>query len=71
MARVTIQDDGQGFDLGVTPDSSSSHVGLQVMRERAEEVGGSLWVGSSPGAGTRVVVQLPVKSNTEKGANNA
>ena len=62
MARVTIQDDGQGFDLGVTPDSSSSHVGLQVMRERAEEVGGRLQIVSNPGGGTSVEVEVPVNS---------
>lgn len=33
--------------------------GLQIMRERAESVGGSLEVRSAPGKGTRVIVRLP------------
>lgn len=65
-ATVTIQDDGQGFDPGAYSGDLGEHVGLRVMRERAEEVGGSLRVESSPGAGTRVVVRLPLK-----GANDA
>jgi len=36
---VTIQDNGQGFDPGGGPGESGEHVGLRVMRERAEEVG--------------------------------
>jgi len=30
------------------------------MRERAEQIGGSLQINSSPGAGTEVIVDVPV-----------
>jgi len=30
------------------------------MRERAEELGGTLWLGSGPAGGTRVVARLPL-----------
>jgi signal transduction histidine kinase len=60
-ARVTIQDDGQGFDSAAGIDGSGGNVGLRVMRERAEEVGGSLSLHSEPGQGTQVVVRVPVK----------
>jgi len=59
--RVSVQDDGQGFDPGLHSDPFSEHVGLRVMRERAKEVGGSLRVDSSPGGGTCVTVEVPVK----------
>ena len=59
-ARVTVQDDGQGFDPGARDDGSRQHVGLRVMRERAEQVGGRLEVISRPGEGTRVVVEVPL-----------
>jgi len=36
--------------------------GLVGMRERAEQIGGSLQINSSPGAGTEVIVDVPVKS---------
>jgi signal transduction histidine kinase len=42
------------------------HVGLRVMRERVEEVGGSLSLKSAAGQGTKLVVRVPVK-----GANHA
>jgi signal transduction histidine kinase len=66
-ARVTVQDDGQGFDPGAPPDGSGGHVGLRVMRERAEEVGGSLSLHSEPGQGTQVVVRVPVKEERHGG----
>jgi signal transduction histidine kinase len=53
--RMTIQDDGGGFD----PRAPATGMGLALMRERAAEVGGELAVTSSPGAGTTVEVRLP------------
>jgi signal transduction histidine kinase len=64
--RVTIQDDGQGFDQDVSSAGMAEHVGLRVMLERAEEVGGSLSLQSTQGRGTELVVCVPVK-----GANHA
>lgn len=50
--RLTIQDDGCGFDLG--DSDNSNHYGLLGMRERAEMIGGDLSVESRLGEGTRV-----------------
>ena len=60
-ARVVIRDDGQGFDPRADSDRSGDHVGLRVMRERAEEVGGSLRLHSEPGRGTRMEVRVPMR----------
>ncbi len=60
-AYVTIQDDGQGFDSTRRENSLDDHVGLRVMQERAEEVGGSLSLHTQPGFGTRLVVHIPVR----------
>jgi signal transduction histidine kinase len=60
-ARVTVHDDGQGFDPDVSSAGSEEHVGLRVMHERAEEVGGSLSLQSASGQGTELVVRVPVK----------
>lgn len=53
---VMIEDDGAGFD----PDEvqHGEHFGLLGLRERAEALGGSLTVESTPGAGTTVVVEV-------------
>jgi two-component system NarL family sensor kinase len=52
---VEVEDDGTGLPLALR-----AGVGLQSMRERASELGGSLDIASSPGHGTRVHVSLPV-----------
>jgi len=49
--RLSIEDDGQGFDpSSVTAD----HLGLKIMRERAEAVGAKYSVYSEPGEGTQI-----------------
>jgi signal transduction histidine kinase len=57
---VMVEDDGVGFELGQA--RSGDHFGLLGMRERAEALGGTLTVESSPGAGTTVVVEVPCPS---------
>ena len=48
---LTVRDDGRGFDTAlVTPE----HLGLAIMRERAEGIGANLRIVSAPGAGTTV-----------------
>ena len=61
-AEVTVQDDGAGFDPAAVQPAGGQRFGLQVMRERAEEVGGSVQVHSAPGAGTQVVISVPLPS---------
>lgn len=56
--RFEVLDNGVGFDTtGVPPDST--HVGLGIMRERAQRIGAVVQVGSTPGQGTRVCIELP------------
>ena len=56
-----VEDDGEGFDLeAVGKDTPSWGLGLRSMRERAEMLGRSLRVESTPGAGTRVEVRVPL-----------
>jgi len=60
-ARVSILDDGRGFDSKVFSAGMEEHIGLRVMRERAEDVGGGLSLKSASGQGTELVVRVPVK----------
>lgn len=56
--RVEVRDDGRGFDPGgVGPDET--HVGLRIMRERAQHIGATVEVESVVGSGTCVVLKLP------------
>jgi len=54
-----VRDDGRGFDPQVRGEEGD-HVGLRIMRERAERIGGTLVVTSRPGHGTEVTLTLPV-----------
>jgi signal transduction histidine kinase len=51
---VEIKDDGAGFDATTPRQAPPGHLGLLVMRERAEQSGGWCTVESEPGLGTTV-----------------
>jgi len=59
LLMIDIKDNGQGFDLAA-PATAQGGVGLQIMRERAECLGGELQIESAPGQGTCVRVRIPV-----------
>lgn len=63
VVRLVVADNGRGFDPGAPRDVG--HQGLRNMAERAAELGGELSIESSPGAGTRIIVALPVARLTE------
>ena len=54
--ELRIQDNGKGFDL---ESASSEHLGLRIMKERAEAIGAALSVKSRAGGGTSVVLRWP------------
>jgi signal transduction histidine kinase len=53
---ITIRDDGVGFDPGQIAERRG--MGLQMMRERVEELGGAIHVESTPSKGTKVRVTM-------------
>jgi signal transduction histidine kinase len=55
--RVSVEDEGAGWD-GAT-EQNGLHFGMQMMRERAEGLGGRLDVQAAAGQGTRIVATLP------------
>jgi|GEM_PF-55674 len=60
QAQIIIADDGVGFDPGQrVAKPASLHFGLDVMRERAELLGGRMEVRSKPGEGAKVLVSVP------------
>ncbi|HAV77510.1 MAG TPA: histidine kinase, partial [Anaerolineae bacterium] len=58
--RVSVEDNGRGFD----PDSvqQGNSLGLKLIRERAEMLGGNFELDSSVGSGARVVFAVPARS---------
>ncbi len=57
-----VTDDGTGFDPGGPKRSDFPRFGLAIMRERAESIDGELDVFSKPGGGTRVRIDIPLKT---------
>jgi signal transduction histidine kinase len=67
MLRITIEDNGTGFDpsTGRSPDRRG--LGIVGIRERAAHLKGSVVIDTAPGRGTRLVVELPVRRATDSG----
>jgi signal transduction histidine kinase len=61
MLQLEVADNGAGI-----PENRSAGVGMSSMRERAEELGGTLTVGVLPGGGTRVLARLPLPPTEEE-----
>lgn len=58
--RLEVRDNGRTFDVKRMENSKTNrHLGLMVMRERVEMVGGSFEILSSPGRGTTVRADIP------------
>ncbi|MBI5955099.1 MAG: hypothetical protein HY865_25870 [Chloroflexi bacterium] len=57
--RVNVEDNGKGFAPESLKDSTS--LGLKLIRERAEMLGGSFEIDSAPGSGARISFTVPSK----------
>lgn len=58
LFHVLIEDDGMGIEHDLSDSRPGEHVGLTIMKERANRIGASLTIESDPGEGTRVVLEL-------------
>lgn len=60
LIRVSVDDNGKGFD----PDAvrSGNSLGLKLIRERAEMLGGNFELDTSAGKGARIVFTVPAHS---------
>ena len=55
---VTVEDNGKGFCLEKVKERGPSHVGIDIMKERAIRLGGELFIESEEGNGTRVSLTM-------------
>jgi signal transduction histidine kinase len=56
---LKVKDNGQGVHL-----NSQSGIGLNTMRERAEELGGTFQIIGNEPVGTQIIVQLPLQETS-------
>jgi signal transduction histidine kinase len=76
VAVLDVQDDGVGFDPDAAGDAGllqragpeGGGFGLAAMRQRVDRLGGSLVVESAAGAGTTLVVELPLAAAADAGS---
>lgn len=59
MIRVSVDDNGKGFDTEALKESNN--LGLKLIRERAEMLGGNFEIDSAAGAGARISFAVPVR----------
>ena len=58
--EIVIQDNGTGFHPEMVNTANGKHIGIANVRERVEAMcGGTLWIDSQIGEGTKVVIRLP------------
>jgi len=58
---VLIEDDGIGFDESSIVSEGGLHLGLNILRDRASEIGADIEIESEPGDGTRINLQFKVE----------
>ncbi len=61
ILKLTILDDGCGFDLAQATGNGNGRLGLLGMRERAESLGGHIFIQTEPGKGTHVELIVPIQ----------
>ena len=54
--KLHISDNGRGFDPGSIP---TGHMGVGIMKDRAQQVGATFRIDSEPGQGTMVIISWP------------
>lgn len=68
VLRLTVRDEGCGFDPAQRQRPGAPSAGLRGMRDRAELFGGRLEIISAPGQGTLVKLMLPLDAGSLGGA---
>ncbi len=56
---VKVEDNGLGFDV----ERKTGGMGLRIIKERAESIGGQACIQSEPGKGTRIVITAPLNGH--------
>jgi two-component system sensor histidine kinase DegS len=60
MVKLSLDDNGKGFDTDAL--GKDENLGLKLIKERSEMLGGMFEINSSPGKGARVTLSIPIHS---------
>jgi two-component system sensor histidine kinase DegS len=61
MLTLVVKDNGLGFDPEAIEMAAGESYGIIGMKERVELLGGEIDILSAPGAGTQVIIKVPVE----------
>ena len=61
MLLVSVRDNGTGFDPSACPGPDEGHFGLDGIRERLRQLGGTFEITSAPNQGTAAKITLNAK----------
>jgi signal transduction histidine kinase len=64
---VGVRDNGKGFSLSRSSNGMSDRMGLTNIRERSRLIHGRLHLHSSPGRGTRIRLEIPLRPTARPG----
>ena len=68
---LIVEDDGVGFEPGVTPGTAGQGFGLLGMQERAAMIGATLQIESAVGKGTTILVRMNAAAPANYAADHA
>jgi signal transduction histidine kinase len=68
---ATVEDDGKGFDIVRHNHETKTKFGLDIMHERATQIGAQLEIISAAGQGTRIDFHMPINGGKKKNADEA
>ncbi len=66
VLRVSVRDDGAGFDPDAVPGVTEGHFGLDGIRQRVRSFSGTFEMTRSAEGGMRAVVTIPIPAAAEK-----
>jgi two-component system sensor histidine kinase DegS len=61
LIRVSVEDNGKGFDPDTQLDEDAQKQGISALRNRIDKIGGTLDVESAAGEGTRIAFTIPTE----------
>ncbi|MDH3386583.1 MAG: histidine kinase [Gammaproteobacteria bacterium] len=62
---LIIEDDGIGFDESTIVSEGGQHLGLNILRDRASQIGAEIDIESEPGDGTRIHLQFRAETGAD------
>ncbi len=74
LVALDVLDDGSGFDINAKTGADTrtgTGYGLEAMRSRLQQVGGSLIIESTPGEGTTLSANVPINTLTATGEDHS